>query len=93
MYCGCWPVYDVIHSCLKNTSRSYRKIQLLLGAEVQILTLKEEALELGRYIKGKGKGKAVGDGVKMAASTGKEETVGGSGTGEKVIRTGKKSKC
>ena len=91
MYSGCWPVRDVIHSHLKNTSRSYRRKQLLLDAEAQISVLEEEALELGRYIKGKGK--AVGSGVKTVASgNGKEPTVSGSSTGGKVIGTRKKSK-
>lgn len=56
------------------------------------MTLEEEALELGRYLKVKGKGKQVSNGAKTVASNGKEAMVGGSGTGGKV-RTGKKSKC
>ena len=81
MYRGCWPVHDVIHSCLKNLSREYRRKQHLLDAEVKIADLEEEADELGRYI---GKRKAVEGSRRRAAAD-------GSGSGRRK-GAGKKSK-
>ena len=69
-YRDSWPIRDFIQCCLKNSSKNYRRKQLLLEAHTQISTLKDEASELARYIKQKGKAVEVRD---------KEMTASGSG--------------
>ena len=69
-YQDCWPVHDLIQCRLKNSSKSYRWKQHFLNARAQISTLEDEASELVKYIKGKGKAVEVQDKETTASRSG-----------------------